>query len=116
MNFITKVVIQCNQQQDATGSDDIKVIRNNSDVLGSVTIQSGQTQTILPGRSISNSIDEQGFLIDPGDSIKVFESDLFDADDLLLDYIVAADDISNGSVTLSDSADDADYNFTFFFQ
>ena len=110
MNFIEKIIIECTQQEDATGSDDIKVVKNDSEVFATARIKSGQTRTLTPKQTTSAG-GEDGFTVDVGDNIKIYEVDLFDKNDLLVDYTIKAEDLTKGSILLSDTVETADYMF-----
>lgn len=116
MNFIEKIIIECQQQQDATGSDKLKVVKNNKEVFSTLSIRSGQTKTLKPKQSSTETVDDDGFTIDAGDNIKIYEMDFFGKDDLLVDYTIKANDISRGSVLLSDTLDKVDYTFVIVFR
>src|SRR4051794_39477215 len=109
MNFIEKIIIECQQQQDTTGSDKIKIVKNNKEVFGTLTIKSGQSKTLKLKQSSTDTVDAEGFIIDVDDNIKIYEMDFFGKDDLLVDYTIKANDISRGSVLLSDTLDKTDY-------
>ena len=116
MNFIEKIIIECQQQQDATGSDKIKVVKNDKEVFGTLIIKSGQTKTLKLKHSSTATIDEEGFIIDVDDNIKIYEMDFFGKDDLLVNYTIKANDISKGSVVLSHTFDKVDYMFVIVFR
>lgn len=116
MNFIEKIIIECQQQQDATGSDKIKVVKNDKEVFGTLIIKSGQTKTLKLKHPSTATIDEEGFIIDVDDNIKIYEMDFFGKDDLLVNYTIKANDISKGSVVLSDTFDKVDYMFVIVFR
>jgi hypothetical protein len=112
MNFIEKIVVTCNEQEDYTGSDDLTFYINGA-LLGYASIVTGQTKSFDAGSAISAFRD--GIIIAEGDRLQVWEHDLIDSSELLLDYTVTDADISNGSVSLIDICDSADYVFDITF-
>jgi hypothetical protein len=103
------MVVRCNQQEDSTGSDDLYFYVDRT-FIGSMTITTGETRTVVgPGALFGDTI-----WINEGQTLEVYEHDLFDPNDLILSYYVTSSDMDR-TVDVKDQCDTADYDFSITF-
>jgi hypothetical protein len=110
MNFIKKILVKCDKQDDLTGSDDLHFFVNGN-FIGRASISTGETKE-FDGASILAG--GGPIIIDPGDECRIEEFDIGDPNDLLFNHVITQNDINNGSVTKS-FEEGAKYEFTLFF-
>jgi hypothetical protein len=110
MGYITEIKIQCIQQDDTLGSDDLEFLVDSTSV-GHVHIRTGESKDVTG----STMLFDHGF-VDPGNTIKVQVDHLLSANDLLLSHTVTADELQNGLHATSASGCSCSYVFDFTFE
>ena len=108
MSVIEHIEILCIEQEDYTGTDDLKFYLNG--------IHVGNLDNVSPGPHDVGKTHLWGELwVDEGTVLKIEEYDTLGANDVLLEYTITGSDISNGSVFLRDQISSAKYEFTVHF-
>jgi hypothetical protein len=108
MSVIEHIEIRCIEQEDYTGTDDLKFYLNG--------IHVGNLDNVSPGNHDVGKTDLWGELwVDEGTVLKIEEYDTLGSNDVLLEYTITGSDISNGSVFLRDQISSAKYEFTVHF-
>lgn len=110
-NRIENFVVTCHQQQDLSGSDELKVsiITPRAELqICTIPIKTGES------RSMDEFIykEDSRRLISNGDYIQVKEKDMLDADDIILRYQVR----DAGSEYVAAKNNDAGNTFSYSFQ
>ncbi len=105
MAIVESATIECRDQEDWTGKDDVALVINGTRVA-QVRLGDGQKKTVS-----GSGHPQTNWLVEPGSTIVFEELDSVDPNDVLARHTVTQADIARGSIRLTHKVRGVDYAF-----